>query len=411
MLTLIMSGCSESSKIDMTGKFTGRLSLNIELNVDVKEMTSYTRAQEPLYQVRIFRKNEAEAVASWDDVSVVPSPVLLPEGDYTAEATSGTNPAAAFDSPYYYGKTAFKIISGETVTATLTCTPANVKITVEYSTKVLEKFDNYSVTVSNEGGSLTFGKTESRAGYFQDNGKLQIDSHLEYSLAGTTFHKDLTKKQDVVVGKHYKISVDATPDNGSSEMSIALSEQYEEVSVALSDADAVIPPGTGEWLITEIMANPKDENTGEWLEVKNMTATAQNLNGIVLQDGSASFHKIAADVIVAPGGYAVIARNSVTPNVDYITSYVALSNTGETLSLRYYGTNGKDGALICMVDFRPANGFPSTNTTASDGKAIQLNSAVSSETAARNGANWSYATQPFTSGANTEYGTPGAAND
>jgi hypothetical protein len=77
------------------------------------------------------------------------------------------------------------------------------------------------------------------------------------------------------------------------------------------------PLGAGDLQITEVMANPHDEETGEWFEVRvKPSAIGKHWNGLELWvDGTAKGTVEPADAIcmtVAAEGYAVLAKNKAT---------------------------------------------------------------------------------------------------
>ena len=99
------------------------------------------------------------------------------------------------------------------------------------------------------------------------------------------------------------------------------------------------PSGTKEVVITEFMANPNavDDADGEWIEVRNTTASAIDLNGWKINDASTS-HTISGSIVVPAEGSAVLCNNSnPTANggvaCDYAWSTVTLNNGTETITL------------------------------------------------------------------------------
>ena len=92
-------------------------------------------------------------VTSVDDHRTVTSenPIELKVGNYSMIARSGEKLNAAFDAPYYEGRTAenFRITPNTTTTVNLTCTLANTKFTVAFPDNFDTSFTDYEVTVSN----------------------------------------------------------------------------------------------------------------------------------------------------------------------------------------------------------------------------------------------------------------------
>ncbi len=393
----------------------GVLSLSVSMEiVEIETGSSLKSALVEDYKVEIFKVNQTEPYLTFDHSSDIPDPLELPVGEYYVTASSGLNPAAAFESPYYFGQSAnFTILSDETSQVQITCSLANIMVSVVYSDQVKDAFSDFNTLVSNASGSLTFGKDEERNGFF-NSGPLSVVVSLEYSLSdGSTKTKTLSGTiADPVHGKHYQINIDASLPDGSSSISITLNDDVETVIYELTDDDessTVSESGIqyGDLLITEIMYNPSDtigEPQGEWIEVFNNSQDTINLIELVIRRGSNDdFHQINSDVELIPGAFAVIARtDTATANVDYVYD-ITLKNSGdEEIFLSEYGTNGTDGFVICSVPYLNT-GFPSTT----DGKAIQLAPSIKDADQAKDGSNWCLATETYSTG---DYGTPGAIN-
>lgn len=98
--------------------------------------------------------------------------VLLDAGTYTVEAYSQgwDGNGSGFNAPYYYGSTSVEVVSESIVPAFITCTQANVKVTVNYDPTFVRNFNSATTTVSSavSGVSpLSFVMNEtSQSGYF-----------------------------------------------------------------------------------------------------------------------------------------------------------------------------------------------------------------------------------------------------
>ena len=98
--------------------------------------------------------------------------ILLDAGNYTVEASSQgwDGNGSGFNAPYYYGSTSVEVVSESLVKANITCTQANVKVTVNYDPTFVRNFKSATTTVSSavSGVSpLSFVMNEtSQSGYF-----------------------------------------------------------------------------------------------------------------------------------------------------------------------------------------------------------------------------------------------------
>ena len=76
--------------------------------------------------------------------------ILLTYGTYTIVAHSANwdGEGSAFDAPFYYGRTTVVVKPNTLVKATLTCTLANVKVTVNYDQSFVRSFKSAVTTIS-----------------------------------------------------------------------------------------------------------------------------------------------------------------------------------------------------------------------------------------------------------------------
>jgi len=96
----------------------------------------------------------------------------------------------------------------------------------------------------------------------------------------------------------------------------------------------------GDLLISEVMANPSvvSDANGEWFEIFNASASAIDLNGLILSDDGVDSHTInAGSLLIASGDYVTLGRNadSVTNGgytADYVYSnFFLLANAGDEI--------------------------------------------------------------------------------
>ncbi|RLB64244.1 MAG: hypothetical protein DRI90_05050, partial [Deltaproteobacteria bacterium] len=156
-------------------------------------------------------------------------------------------------------------------------------------------------------------------------------------------------------------------------------------------------------VINEIMVNPNAvfDDVGEWIELFNAGGTSADLEGWTLHDGGSNSHTIGSALVVAPGGYAVLARNGdaqanggVAADYTYGDDF-ALVNGGDSVML-----DDESAALVDSVAYGVAAPWP-LNTP---GISIELNDPALDNA---EGANWSLAVLPYGDG---DLGTPGGPN-
>jgi len=403
-IVLVALQCIGCSKKDDRSPAEGHLKLITGISVEIYDVYSNLKAAtSDNFVVTIFDE-WGTAVISYPRAAEMPEIIDLPAGNYYAVAHSNNNQPAVFDIPYYSGESEmFTITAGETSTVNITAVLSNIMVTVVYSQSVRDEFTDYRTRIWNTEGSLTYVKTETRAGYF-DAGPLNVEATLIFlSGSGEQDSMILTGQiSEPEFGKHYEIHVEAAQVNGSGALSIDIDETYETEILTIHP-----PVGYGDLLITEIMFNPDslEDTQGEWFEIYNNSPYTQNLRYLVIRRGSNNtFHVISSDMMVNSGDYAVMGRTeNATDHVDYSYGTISLSNTSENLIINTYGTNGTDGIVICSVDYGAA-GFSLSGST---GKSIQLNRGIQNADAAMLGTNWCLSTLTYNTG---DYGTPGEQN-
>jgi hypothetical protein len=404
MLAVALLCMSCNRKENSEEKPTGWLNLNVGISVVTHDVYNNLKAANPSdFQVIIYNSTGTE-IRTFDRASDIPENIEIEEGEYYIVASSANNIPAAFENEYYYGRSEnFQIQGGQTASVSLTCSLGNIMVTVVYEQTVIDDFDSCTTIISNSGGSLEFGLTETRAGYF-DQGPLQIDTELEYiDGMGNPQSIHLSGRiNQPEAGKHYEIHIDAGLNTGNASIVMNINDSIETELV-------MVHPGIGwgDLLITEIMFNPSSlgDAEGEWFEVLNNSGESINMINLAIRRGSNNaFHVISSDLVLATGEYAVLGRTATaTNNVDYVYgTSISLANAGEDIIINTYGTNGIDGDIICSVDYG-ANGF----NTGVNGSSLQLDSEITDATAALLGSNWCSSTLTYNTG---DLGTPGTIN-
>lgn len=208
-LALAATSCSDSWEPN-TGTEQGSLSLkSMGVNVNTSS-TVFSRAESGAidlkpYLVKIVPTGGGETLSY--TYGTMPEILALAVGEYEVEVESHSVQPAEWDRPYYKGTSGkFNIRNNEvTEIGVVNCTFASLKVTIAYADdlKPLLGDDVKVDVVANNGGTLSYGKDETRSGYFQViEGSTTLAAHFEGTVSGVKTVQDVTFT-DVKPGVHY----------------------------------------------------------------------------------------------------------------------------------------------------------------------------------------------------------------
>jgi hypothetical protein len=411
LILAIAATCKKDETPDPGGMKKGRLKIEIGLFIHVNDISNALKSTDAAedFRVEIYRTDGTQVMV-FEKASDMPDTVNLDAGDYYVVAHSANRLTAAFNNPYYYGRSDdFTLLENAEQSVVVNCELANSMVTVSYTDNVKNNFTDYYTVVKEGTDSLVFGKTETRAGFFEP-AVLSVRAVLTWDNGGTPAVKVLTGSINRAEAcRHYDIRVDALPDGGGTSIQITLDETVDTTVVVNLKEDDEVPAGTipyGGIIISEIMANPAAlaDNEGEWLEVHNTMSSAINLQNLVIRRDGADRHTISESIVLQPGGYYVLARTAaaVSGSPYVYGSGLTLTNTTALLSVSNYGTDGTDGSLICSVT------YGGTGFSVIAGASLSLNPLHLNASDAQSGSNWCTASSAYSTG---DLGTPGSAND
>ncbi len=184
---------------------TGYLRIDVETNtyVNTKIAEDYNPKQIALQIV----DSKGEVVESTDDWETLEGKQFrLPAGIYTVKASSNgfDGSESGFEIPYYAGSEQVTVETGKEVTANITCTLANVKVTVNYDQSFIDAFQSATATVTSalEGvNPLSFNMGDDlKPAYFPVADLTATISVINH--AGQSFSQDAPIK-GVKARKHY----------------------------------------------------------------------------------------------------------------------------------------------------------------------------------------------------------------
>lgn len=229
MLLIGFVSCNEE-KSTVNGQ--GYLYLGVEKNV-----TMQTKAVDPVLAVAILNATEdtVKYIADFE-AEKASEGILLDAGSYQVVVASGKKDSAAWELPNFYGKTACEIKANQVTSAKVTCKIANTKVTVDYSDDFKKYFADYSTTVSNSSGSLTYAKGETRGGFFAPEKLL-----TQLKLTNTDGEQFELKREyeDIQERYHYKLYFKLSGDPDNPDDSGEAGGKFDDITVDES-ADTVV---------------------------------------------------------------------------------------------------------------------------------------------------------------------------
>lgn len=172
-LVAMLSACQNEDEFSNSNVGYLRLTMGVDMSVN-------TRADgEEVYDpkqiaVQIVSENDeiVEETSNWEEWSG--KQITLPVGKYTVKASSAgfDGATSGFDKPYYAGSAEITIQKDTEVNQTVTCTLANVKVTVNFDQAFVDNFTSANVEVDDNADNagispLTFTMGEAtQSGYF-----------------------------------------------------------------------------------------------------------------------------------------------------------------------------------------------------------------------------------------------------
>ncbi|MEQ8535634.1 MAG: DUF4493 domain-containing protein [Imperialibacter sp.] len=369
----------------------GYLSLNLSLTITSEEANGRTLAvSTDDFRVTIFAADGTEVMV-FDPFSTAPAEVSLPTGEYYVEAHSNNLVDAAFENPYYFGRSDnFTIDKEELKSIDIEAELANTKVAINYSTNVVNTFHSYTgtVTVASSGASLFYAQGETREGYFLTS-PLDIEVNLSYTkLDGTTIDRTFTASiGDPQPKTLYNINVDATLEDGKVVFNITVDEGFDTVEVELGEsassgaepsffisfsnlgAAKVIETIDGGYLL--LLADNSVQSYGSW----DARLVKTDVNGNILwqQHYGGTGHDVGSDLIEDSSGNIYIVGNANSTDLDLAGDNIGQSdgwviktdNMGNLIWDLTVGTTSND--RLAALDLLSNGNIVTTGSVASFG--------------------------------------------
>lgn len=172
-LVTMLSACQNEDELSNSNVGYLRLTMGVDMSVNTRADGEEVYDPKQIAVQIVSEENEImDETSNWEDWSG--KQITLPVGTYTVKASSAgfDGATSGFDKPYYAGSTEITIKKNTEVNASVTCTLANVKVTVNFDQSFIYNFKSATVEVDDNADNagispLTFTMGEStQSGYF-----------------------------------------------------------------------------------------------------------------------------------------------------------------------------------------------------------------------------------------------------
>ena len=228
--TLFFFACQQEE--NLTGGATGYLRLTVNEDMSTNSRADVPEDYKP-EQIAVQIVNaEGETVEETEDwILWQNKSIELPVGTYTIKASSNgwDGQAAGFNIPYYTGSKEVTIAADKEVNETITCTLANVKVTVNFDKALLTKVRSVAATVDDDAVSngasptysLSFESTETRSAYFPVSRLFANITVVNNEGASNSMRKELTDAEGnpVKARDHFILNI---KESGTGESGISV---------------------------------------------------------------------------------------------------------------------------------------------------------------------------------------------
>ena len=228
--TLFFFACQQED--NLAGGATGYLRLTVNEDMSTNSRADVPEDYKPKQIAVQIVNAEGETVEETEDWKLWQNKSIeLPVGTYTIKASSNgwDGQAAGFDIPYYTGSKEVTITAGGEVNETITCTLANVKVTVNFDKALLTKVHSVAATVDDDAVSngasptysLSFESTETRSAYFPVSRLFANITVVNNEGASNSMRKELTDAEGnpVKARDHFILNI---KESGTGESGISV---------------------------------------------------------------------------------------------------------------------------------------------------------------------------------------------
>ena len=290
--------------------------LSFAIGQDISVTTKAEDYNPELLALKISKKKKKEIKTETGSVEELNAlKIELVSGEYTVEVYSNNydgNSAFGENGAYYYGSTKVSVTKGTTVTANITCTLANVKVTVNFDTQLVGQLGGKTITaqVTSKTQSVTArdfssANTENKVAFFPV-GDLNVAIAI---MNGDTKEHDLTHEiTEVKARDHYILNI-KLQETGTENITVQVDPSMQEYRYEFTVSQKPTNQGT-------LFANA-------WAKFAYLTAeNVTSASGIDLSTLKIQYRQkdtetwTTAETTVADNTYSATATN-LTPATTY----------------------------------------------------------------------------------------------
>lgn len=150
LTAMLVYSCQDEDTTDNVGYLSLAIETNGLVSMQTKAIPANYNPKQIAVEILDASGTVVESTPDWETLGS--QPIRLAPGTYIVNASSYNfdGNESGFDIPYYAGSTQVTIKSGVNTTANITCTLANVKVTVKFDQTFIDAFKEAAVSVSSQ---------------------------------------------------------------------------------------------------------------------------------------------------------------------------------------------------------------------------------------------------------------------
>lgn len=228
---LLMASCQNEDELSNSN--VGYLRLNLGVNTSVT-----TRADEAPYnpeqigiQIVSADGEVVKETSNWTEWEG--QQIALATGTYTLKASSAgfDGATSGFDKPYYAGSAEITIEKDKEVNQTITCTLANVKVTVNFDQSFIDAFTAANVEIDDNADNTGIDPLTFIMGQENPSGYFPV-TDLKATVSVTNKNNENFTQNDIIKGvqarDHYILNYKVSEGSGEGNISISVDPSTKE---------------------------------------------------------------------------------------------------------------------------------------------------------------------------------------